>query len=238
MNFDVVFFQLFPYVAVGVMLIESIRRYRQRRFSYSSLSSQFLENQQLFFGSVAWHYGILWVLLGHFVAFLIPREILAFNSHPVRLYILEVSALIGGLMALAGIVDLTWRRLGRARIRAVTTWMDILVLVVLIAQVGLGVYIATTLRWGSSWYAIAMVPYLRSLLLLKPDITLVAVMPLAVKAHILGAFIFLLILPFSRLVHLLVPPLQYIRRPPQVVIWNWNPRRRSLPARQEAGGRQ
>jgi nitrate reductase gamma subunit len=29
------------------------------RFSYSSYSSQFLENRRLFWGSVLWHYGIV-----------------------------------------------------------------------------------------------------------------------------------------------------------------------------------
>lgn len=236
MNLDVVLFQLFPYVAVFIMVFESIRRYVQRRFSYSSLSSQFLEGNQLFAGSVPWHYGILWVLTGHLVAFLFPRELLAFNSVPVRLFILEISALVGGLLALIGIANLCVRRLRNSRVRAVTTTMDIVILVVLLAQTGLGVYIATSLRWGSNWYAIVMVPYLRSLLAFQPDIATVAVLPLAVKAHILGAFIFFALLPFSRLVHLLVPPLQYLRRPPQVVIWNRDPRRRNLPVTTVSAG--
>ena len=35
-----------PYISVFVFLLVTIRRYRIRAFSYSSLSSQFLENQQ------------------------------------------------------------------------------------------------------------------------------------------------------------------------------------------------
>lgn len=225
MNMDIVLFQLFPYVAVGIMLVESIRRYRQRRFSYSSLSSQFLEGDQLFVGSVPWHYGILWVLGGHFVAFLVPRSILAFNSVPLRLYILETTALIGGMLALVGLINLIVRRVRTARVRAVTSPMDIIILALLLAQVGLGVYIAATLRWGSNWYAVALAPYLQSLVLLRPDLSLVIPLPLVVKLHILGAFLFFALLPFSRLVHLLVVPWQYLWRPPQVVIWNRAPRR-------------
>jgi len=224
MNLNVLLFQVFPYVALAVHLVESIRRYRQVRFSYSSLSSQFLEGERLFLGSVPWHYGILLVLGGHLVAFLFPRELLGFNSAPVRLYIIEVAALAGGLISLIGLVNLIMRRVRYPRIRAVTSLMDIFILAVLLVQVGLGVYIAASLRWGSNWYAIALVPYLRSLFAFQPDISLVQVMPLAVKLHIVGAYVVLTLLPFTRLVHFLVVPLQYIGRPPQVVIWNRDPR--------------
>jgi nitrate reductase gamma subunit len=220
---DVILFQLFPYAALTVAVVESLRRYMKGRFTYSSLSSQFLEGKQLFYGSVPWHYCILFVLLGHLVAFLIPRQVLGFNSVPVRLYILEVTALIAGLGALIGLVMLSYRRLNNARIRAVTSPMDIVILLVLLAQVGLGVYIALTLRWGSNWYASQLVPYLYSLFALQPNIALITPLPLAIKLHVVGAFVFLALLPFSRLVHFLVLPVQYLWLRPQQVIWNRPP---------------
>ena len=69
----------FPYIAFSLALVVGILRFIWRPFSYSSLSSQFLENKQLFWGSGLWHWGILWVLLGHLGAFLTPRQILARN---------------------------------------------------------------------------------------------------------------------------------------------------------------
>jgi nitrate reductase gamma subunit len=54
---------------------------------------------------------------------------------------------------------------------------------------------------------------------------MIAPLPMAVKAHILNAFIFLAILPFSRLVHMLVVPVQYLWRPYQLVIWNGDRRK-------------
>jgi len=45
-------------------------------------------------------------------------------------------------------------------------------------------------------------------------------LPWGIKAHILGAFVFLALLPFSRLAHLLVVPWAYLWRQPQLVIWN------------------
>jgi nitrate reductase gamma subunit len=231
---DVILFQLFPYVAVVIFFVESIRRYRQRRFSFSSLSSQFLEGEQLFVGVVPFHYGILMVLVGHLIAFLFPRELLAWNSVPIRLYVLEVTGLAAGLLCLIGVISLIVRRMRFARIRAVTSPMDVIILVMLLIQISLGVTIALTLRWGSSWFAVALTPYLRSLIMLQPDLTLLSPLPLAVKLHVLGMFVFLVLLSYSRLVHLLVVPWQYLWRPPQVVIWNRRPARREHPV---LGGR-
>jgi nitrate reductase gamma subunit len=221
---DVALFEIFPYVTVVIFFLESIRRYRQRRFTFSSLSSQFLEGNQLFLGTVPFHYGVMVVLLGHLIAFLFPRQLLAWNSVPIRLYILETAGLAGGLCTLIGLVNLIVRRIRFPRIRAVTTPMDVVILLVLLVQVGLGVYIATSLRWGSSWFAVVLTPYLWSLVKFQPDATMLSLLPWPIKLHIVGMFVFVLLLSYSRLVHLLVIPWQYIWRRPQVVIWNRAPR--------------
>ena len=222
---DNLFYIIFPYAAVTLAVVVTMQRYLKRGFSYSSLSSQFLEGDELFYGSVPWHIGILIVLAGHVIGFAIPRQVLWWNGVPARLYVLETTGLLYGLLAFVGIVSLIVRRLTSARIRAVTTLMDIVVLLVLLVQVALGVYTALFYRWGSSWYATSAVPYLRSLFILQPDLKMIAPLPMAVKAHIVNAFVFLAILPFSRLVHMLVVPVQYLWRPYQVVIWNWDRRR-------------
>ncbi len=49
-------------------------------------------------------------------------------------------------------------------------------------------------------------------------------LPWVIKVHIVGAFLIVLIVPFTRLVHFFVAPLHYIARPYQQVIWNWDRR--------------
>ena len=88
------FFVAFPYVAIAVFVVGMIYRYRQTGFTVSSLSSQFLEGRKLFWGSVPFHFGLLVVLLGHLVAFLLPDALLAWNRQPVRLIVLEVTGFI------------------------------------------------------------------------------------------------------------------------------------------------
>lgn len=222
---DNLFYIIFPYAAFMLAIVVTVLRYFKRGFTYSSLSSQFLESDELFYGSVPWHIGIMVVLMGHVIGFAIPRQVLWFNGVPARLYVLEATGLLFGLLALVGIVSLIVRRFTSPRIRAVTSWMDVIVLLVLLVQVVLGIYTAVFYRWGSSWYATSAVPYLRSLFTLQPDLTMIAPLPLPVKLHILNAYVFLAILPFSRLVHMLVVPLHYLWRPYQLVIWNGDRRK-------------
>jgi nitrate reductase gamma subunit len=217
---DVVLFAILPYVVVAVELVASLWRYFSNSYKFSTLSSEFLESNQLFWGSVPWHYGILVVMMGHFVAFLFPAHVILWNAVPVRLLILETTALIFGLLALIGLVALVYRRATNPRVRAVTTKMDIVVLVLLLIQVFSGIGIALFLRWGSSWYAAALVPYLRSLFSLNPNLDLVSGLHWMVKTHIVNAFLIVGILPFTRLVHFLILPVSYIWRPYQLVIWN------------------
>lgn len=216
---DWVSFGVLPYVAMFVFLLVTIQRYRAQAFTYSSLSSQFLENQQHFWGLVPFHYGVLTVLTGHVVAFLLPRQLLWFNSRPARLYVLEVAALTFGLLTLVGLVGIIARRMSSPKVRVVTTWGDWVVYVLLLVQVMGGVLTAVVYGWGSSWFAAAMTPYLWSLIKLNPQIGYVVALPWLIKLHIVVAYLLIGFFPFTRLVHILVVPNPYFWRRTQVVRW-------------------
>ena len=221
---DTLFFATLPYVALVLFLVGTIYRYRSDAFTYSSLSSQLLENKQHFWALVPFHYGIIAVLTGHFVAFLIPRSILAWNSRPLRLYVLEVSALIFGLTTLVSLFAIIARRATDSRVRVVTSKADWILYAMLVVQVFTGVYVAVFNRWGSSWFAASAAPYFWSLLKLNPDISVIAAMPWMVKIHIVNAFVVIAFFHFTRLVHILVVPNQYLFRRRQVVRWYRRPR--------------
>lgn len=221
---NLLLFAVLPYVAVVLFLLGTIHRYRAQTFTYSSLSSQLLENQQHFWSVVPFHYGILLVLGGHLVFWLLPQSVLAWNSRPWRLYLLEVSALAFGLLTLLGLAAILVRRMANQRVRVVTSWADWLLYLLLLVQVVSGVYVACFHPWGSSWFASAMAPYLNSLVRLSPDLSTVVAQPLAVKLHIVNAYLLIGFFPFTRLVHILVVPNPYLWRKPQVVRWR-GPRR-------------
>ena len=222
---DQLLFAALPYAVMVVFLLGTIQRYRAQSFSYSSLSSQFLENRQHFWAMVPFHYGILTVLAGHVVAFLIPRQILWWNSKPARLYVLEVTALAFGIITLVSLGAVVLRRLTSTKVKVVTSKADWFLYLLLFIQILTGVYVAVFNPWGSSWFAASASPYLWSLIKLNPQIGYVAAMPLGVKLHIVNAFIVVGFFPFTRLVHILVVPNPYLWRRPQVVRWNRDPRR-------------
>lgn len=216
---DSLLFAAFPYVALCTFLLMTIQRYRSRAFTYSSLSSQFLENKQHFWAVVPFHYGIIILLAGHLIGLLIPRAVLLWNSHPLRLYILEVTALAFGVLTLVGLLSLVVRRVQKPKVRVTTSIVDWFVYLLLLVQVSSGISVAVLYPWGTSWYAAAAAPYLQSIFLLHPDIGYVVGMPLLAQLHIVNAFLIIALFPFTRLVHILVVPNPYLWRKPQVVRW-------------------
>lgn len=218
------FFVGLPYIALASLVGGSIIRFRLNRFSYSALSSQFLENRRLLWGSVPWHIGILIILLGHLAAFLAPGVWTSLMSVPALLYAVEAIGLASAILSVAGLVVLILRRVLSARLQAVSTSMDYLILTLLIAQVILGIGVAMAHRWGSQWAGGTVMPYLWSLLTFQPVPELVTELPAMVKLHLILAFVIFLLLPFSRLVHFFSLPIEYLARPFIKVVWN-NPRR-------------
>ncbi|MBI4330827.1 MAG: respiratory nitrate reductase subunit gamma [Chloroflexi bacterium] len=216
---DLILFAVFPYVAIVVAVVGLLWRYRTNQFSFSSVSSQFLENRQLFWGSVPWHYGIILILIGHLIGVFFPSGVKAFNSVPVRLYILEGTALALGLLLTWGLVALIWRRINNPRIRITTSRMDVVLLALLLLQVVTGVTIAITTRWGTAWFVQTATPYLWSLAKLSPNLDLIAPLSLIVKIHAVNATVLIALWPFTRLVHIVSIPVAYLWRPYQVAIW-------------------
>lgn len=221
---DQMLYIVLPYISLVLLIGVGIYRYRNQGFSVSALSSQTLENRTHFWGLVPFHWGILFVLTGHLLALTIPRSILWWNGVPVRLYALEVTGLAAGVLALFGLVVLILRR-SKRRTRVVLSKADVLLYVVLLVQVISGLWITVTVGWGSSWFASTATPYVWSLFTLQPDISYILTLPVIVKTHIVTAWVFIALVPFTRMMHAMVAPFPYLWRKPQMVRW-WRPRPR------------
>ena len=222
---DVALFVLFPYLAIAFAMAIGIYRAVRDKAAFSSFSSQFLEKEALYRGSAAWHYGILIVLIAHGAALVFPRLWRILGGSPVRLWGMEVSGLALALLALTGLAILMVRRIVVARVRRVTTPMDWALETVLLAEVGMGFLVALTYRWGSQWYLSTAVPWVISLLTLRPDPAHITSLPWLAKLHFFGAFVLVGLFPFGRLLHLAASRLSYLFRPYQVVIWQSRDRR-------------
>ncbi|HNS62310.1 MAG TPA: respiratory nitrate reductase subunit gamma, partial [Anaerolineales bacterium] len=210
---------VFPYVALAIGIVGTIYRYLTNQYSFTSLSSQFLENDLQFWGSTLWHYGILPTTLIHIAGFTIPKVMAAAHGTPELLYLSELAGKILGIMALVGAGILLYRRLTSSKIRAITTPVDWVILSLLFAQVFFGLILAFAYRWGAAWFIFTATPWMDSLALFQPAPQFVTALPLAHKVHFLTGFLLFALMPFSRLVHIVTFPLSYAWRSFQLVIW-------------------
>jgi len=223
MIWNQILFVIFPYISITLFIGVTIYRSVFREFTISSLSSQLLERKKLYWGSISFHYGIVLILIIHLLALLFPKGLLLWNSVPIRLYLLEFTGLALALWSLVGLLVLLWRRLGEPRIRAVSTPMDLIVLLLLLVSVVTGIITAVSYRFGSTWFTGVFTPYLGSIIKFQPRPALVSPLPWMIQLHVLNFFILLAVFPFSRLVHIITLPLGYLLRPWQIVIWIQKP---------------
>lgn len=217
---DQLLFVAIPYAAVIVAVVLTVYRYVNDRFSYSSLSSQLLENSVLSWASVAWHYAILLILAAHVLAAVFPGLWARLLGGQVRLYVIEITGMGLALIAIVGMGLFIWRRLTNPRVRAVTTAGDWVLLGALLAQVVLGFVTAFFYRWGALWYLQTAAPWLESLVRLNPQTAAVAPLPWLIKLHFVGGFVIIALIPFTRLIHAVTIPLGYLWRPYRLVVWN------------------
>lgn len=222
---DLLLFVVLPYVAAAMFATGTIERLARHPYSVSTGSSQLLENRRHFWAMVPFHVGIIVLLLAHLAAFALPGTILRWNISPVRLFALEATGLAFGLLALGGFITAIVRRATVPTVRVTTRAGDWIVCGVLLVQLASGVAIAVLYPWGSSWSAAVLTPYVWSLVLLQPDVAVMAALPFAIKLHVAGAFVLMAAFPFSRLVHVINVPNAYLWRRPQVVRW-YRPRPR------------
>ena len=213
-----------PYAAIIVCVVGTVRRFKYDRYGITTLSSQFLEGKKMLWGSAPWHIGILTVFLGHFVAFLVPGLWQRLMAIPSLLTVAETLGMAASIICLVGLIVLIFRRATTARLQKTTRIADFIVALLLLGQITLGLMIAGGFRWGASWSTGTLAPYVWSLITLSPDISVIPDMPVIIQAHIVGAWLIVLIFPFTRLIHMITVPIHYLMRSPQKVVWT-NPRR-------------
>ena len=216
---DLFLFVALPYLALVLLVLGSIYRYRTRRFTYSALSSQFLESRSLKWGTVPFHIGILVLFVGHLLPFLVPDLWRELTSRRAFLLTVETVGVAAAALTVVGLSVLFLRRITVRKLQEVSTVLDLLVVLLLLLQVVVGLGVAVMHRWGAAWSVGTTTPYLWSLLTLRPDVTYVAALPPLARLHLVGAWMLFLLVPFSRLVHVFSLPLSYLVRPPQRVVW-------------------
>jgi len=214
---NMLIFVALPYLALALLFFVTPYRYLNNRLTWSAYSSELLERKLLYWGSTPWHYGIIPVLLAHLLSFALPVG--RFLGNQETLLILESLGVGLGLFALLGVLLLILRRINSPMLKRVTYHADWLILALLVFQTGTGVYSATFLRWGALWYHFAVVPYFWSIWSFNPQPDYLVDLPLVVKLHAACAFLIIGLFPFTKLVHLLFLPIDFLKDPP--ILYRW-----------------
>jgi len=213
-------FGVYPYIALSVFLIGSLVRFDTDQYGWRSKSSQLLRRRQLIWGSVLFHVGILGILLGHGVGLLTPVAVFEFLgiSHSFKQMMAIIVGGLCGTACLVGLVMLLHRRLFDSRIRKTSSLSDIAVLLILLAQLSLGMLtIPVSLGHLDGTMMVKFMNYVQGIVTLRPQPALIAGVPLIFKLHMFLGFTIFLIFPFTRLVHVWSAPVGYLFRNYQVV---------------------
>jgi nitrate reductase gamma subunit len=203
---DILLFSLAPYAAAALLVCVPAVRCFSSAARRSALVAASRTGAPLYPGALVWRWGLGLLLCGHVVAFLVPRPLLLWNRSFARLLVLEGAGLAFGVAALAGLLLLLAWRARPGQKAGAGGLVDSLLLALLAVAIGSGLAAALLYRWGSSWYAIALLPYFRSLVALHPAVALVAPLPPLVKLHLLAGVAAAAVLPFSRAVYALLGP--------------------------------
>ncbi|KVX03564.1 respiratory nitrate reductase subunit gamma [Shewanella frigidimarina] len=219
---NTLFFGIYPYIAIAIFIVGSIVRYDREQYTWKTGSSQLLEGKELKKGSRAFHIGIIAILLGHFVGLLTPAEVwhvFGIEASDKQLIAMGAGGLFG-LICLYGLTILIKRRLYNPRVRATSSNMDIVILMVLYVQLVLGlISIIVSLGHLDGSEMLLLMSWAQNVVTfdVAEATAAIANVNIIFKLHIfLGMSLFVLF-PFSRLVHIASVPVQYLTRNYQIV---------------------
>lgn len=210
------FFGIYPYICLSVFVIGVLLRFEHGQYSWRSGSSQLLRRRQLIMGSVLFHVGILIIFFGHFVGLLTP--IWVFDamgiSHGAKQILAIVVGGAAGVICLVGILMLMHRRFFDARIRAVSSFGDNAILLILFFQLLLGLAtVPVSMGHLDGHEMVKFMDWAQRILTFQGGAAeLVSHVHPIFKAHLFLGLTIFLVFPFTRLVHIFSAPVWYLGR--------------------------
>jgi nitrate reductase gamma subunit len=215
--FDVILYVGVPYIAIAIFVVGHYWRYRYDKFGWTTRSSQLYERRLLRIGSPLFHFGILFVVLGHIGGLLIPESWTEHVGITETMYHAAAATvgIIAGFCTLVGAAILIYRRRTVGPVFSATTRNDKAMYVLLIGTLvlGLGTTVLSNLTGRPHDYRETVSPWFRSIFYFQPDTDLILKAPIGFRLHVLAAWVLFAFWPFSRLVHVFSAPIGYLTRP-------------------------
>lgn len=216
---DIFLWVVVPYICISLFILGHIYRYNTDQFGWTAKSSQLLEQKRLKWGSILFHYGIIFVFFGHVAGLLIPKgffDAIGISSHLYHFGAVWFGGAAGIVTVIGGLL-LFLRRTSVKRIRRQSDISDFVTLIILgiVVLVGFTNTIGYTASGGTFDYRVVIGPWLRDLITFRISEGMVIAMansPIGFRLHVFLAFILFAVWPFTRLVHVFSLPLKYLRR--------------------------
>lgn len=215
-SLDLFLWVIFPYICLTIFVLGHIYRYNTDQFGWSAKSSEFLEKKKLKWGSILFHWGIIFVFFGHVAGVLIPKVF--YDTVGITELMYHFGAVwfggAAGVICVIGGALLFARRASVKRIKMNSQFKDWLSLIILgiVVIVGFTNTVGYTASGGDFDYRVTIGPWFRGLLTFNPDPAYMIGAPIGFQAHVLLAFVLFAIWPFTRLVHVWSLPLAYLKR--------------------------
>lgn len=214
-GWNIFFWVVYPYVMLASFFIGTFVRFKYFHGSITAKSSEIFEKKLLIVGSITFHVGIILAFFGHCLGMLVPQAVTDYFGITEHMYHIFGSLMMGipaGTLAWVGMAILTYRRMTVARVYKTSSMNDIIVDWALLITITLGMACTITGAFIDYNYRLTIGPWVRSLFTLNPQWQLMIHVPLIYKIHVLCGFTIFGYFPYTRLVHALTLPWQYIFR--------------------------
>jgi nitrate reductase gamma subunit len=213
---DLFLWVIIPYICLTIFVVGHFWRYRYDKFGWTTRSSQLYEDRLLRWGSPLFHFGILFVFLGHVMGLGVPKawtEAVGITEGMYHVMAVSLGAL-AGFGTIVGMAILIYRRRTIGPVFSATTPMDKVMYFFLALVIVLGLWntVASNIL-GHYDYRESVSVWFRGIFYFDLQPELIAGSPIGFQAHALTAFILFALWPFTRLVHVFSAPLGYFTRP-------------------------
>ncbi len=217
------FFVALPYIALTVLIGGTAYRYWKDERSWTSKSSEFLGKGSLKIAGPLFHVGLFMALGGHIIGMFVPKSFtdgVGLSEHAYHMIALG-GGIPAGIFLCLGFFLLMHRRFDKARMKVNTSLIDGVLYAVLFLTIATGfggtLLSAVGLLGDDFNYRECISPWLRSVLMLSPDVSLMENVPIIFKIHVLCAMATMILFPISRLVHCIsgvLAPVELFMRSP------------------------
>ena len=223
-TFNFLLFGAYPYIAATILVVGCWARYDREQYTWKAGSTQMVSGTGMRVASNLFHIGVLFIIFGHVVGLLTPESIYHhFISTPDKQVLAMVSGGFFGILAFIGMTMLVKRRLTDDRVRSTGSPSDLMVLLLLYAQLILGlmsIFVSAGHMDGSVMVLLAT--WAQSVDTFQPVVAAQAIESVNIiyKLHVFLGMTLFVVFPFTRLVHIIsgfAAPVKYLLRNYQIV---------------------